>query len=93
MSELTIERLGGFGGFGLPGSHIRSRGTLETAALSPDVRAKVDELFDAGSGGAPTPDGFRYRITRVTPGGSQTIEVPESVVPEELQDSVTDELL
>jgi len=94
MSELKIERVGGLGGFGLPGSRIRSQGMLESAELAPHVRAKVDKLFDqADPTEAPWADGFRYRITRMTPHGSQTIEVPESVVPDELQNSVVDELL
>ena len=96
MDELKIERLGGLGGFGLPGSHVRSEGTLATAQLPAAVRAEVDQLFadpDAHRGPSPARDAFRYRITRTTPQGSQTIEVPESVVPDELQASVTDELI
>ena len=96
MSELKIERLGGFGGFGLPGSHIRSQGSLKIAQLTPHVRAKVEKLFeDSDEDEAPSAvnDGFRYRITLTTSHGSQTIEVPEAVVPDELQASVRDELL
>lgn len=111
MSELRIERLGGFGGFGLPGSAVRSQGTVHTSQLPSHVRDAVHRLFDeASSAEAPSGEGpsaeapsaetssverdtFRYRITRSTAHGSQTIEVPESNVPEELQASVRDELI
>ena len=95
MNDLEIERLGGFAGFGGPGSPLRSRGALTFAELTPHVRSKVDQLFDDPRSGAArqaSPDEFRYRITRTTPQGAQTIEVPESVVPDELQASVTNDL-
>jgi hypothetical protein len=95
LSILTIERLGGFGGIGLPGSRIRSRGTRPLAGLSAEAQAKIEELFRTKGQTAakpPVADGFRYRITRQTPHGEETVEVPEAVVPAELQSSVKDEL-
>jgi hypothetical protein len=96
MGILTIERLGGFGGFGLPGSRIRSRGRYPFANLSSADQAKVEDLFKSGGqsarGAPPVADAFHYRITRDTPNGPQTVEVPESAVPAELQSSVKDEL-
>jgi hypothetical protein len=95
LSILTIERVGGVGGFGLPGSRIRSRGTRPFASLSAEAQAKVEELFrTTGQNAArpPVADGFHYRITRQTPHGEETVEVPEAVVPVELQSSVKDEL-
>jgi len=91
---LTIERVGGFAGFG-PGSRIRSRGTHPFDKLSPTDQAKVEEWFRTRGQSAAAPpvaDAFRYRITRDTPNGQETVEVPESAVPPALRDSVKDEL-
>lgn len=93
MDQVTVERLGGFGGFGLPGSHLRSRGWVERAKLSPADRAAVDALFDNPPKGAPSPDGFTYRLTRQTAKGAQTVEVAEQHVPDALKNSVKDELV
>lgn len=95
MGVLKIERLGGLGGFGLPGSRIRSHGTYPFAKLSPADQAKVEELFRTkgeGGMGAAIPDGFRYRITRETSSGPESVEIPETAVPSDLQSSVKDEL-
>ena len=93
MDRIHIERTGGFAGFGLPGSHVHSRGEMALSELSPADRAAIDALFDR-KGGADShmPDGFRYRITRQTAAGPQTIEVPESKVPAALRESVKDVL-
>ncbi len=92
MSRLTIERLGGVGGFG--GPNIKSEGQLDSSDLSPDDQAKVEKLFEGGS--VPpvtnTNDVFNYRITRQKNGRSQTIQVPESLVPAVLVSSVKDSL-
>jgi len=93
MSDVEIERLGGFGGFG-PQSHVRSRGRLEYGALSDADKAALDRLFAGGSvppklGAADT---FRYQITRQTPSGPQSIEVAEHAVPSFVAGSVRDEL-
>ena len=92
MGMLTIERLGGLAGFG--GPNLKSEGRLALADLSPGDRAKVEQLFAGGSKPAVrnTNDVFNYRITRQTDGRSQTIEVPESLVPESLRSSVKDTL-
>ena len=93
MDRIQIERTGGFAGFGLPGSHVQSRGEMALSELSPADRAAIDALFESKSGVAsPTPDGFRYRITRQTASGTQTIEAPESQVPAALKESVKDVL-
>ncbi len=96
MSELRIERLGGLGGFGLPGSGLQGQGTVQRSQLTPRVRAAVDELFASAdqthTRAADAPDSFRYRITRVTRHGPQTVVVPESEVPEQLLAHVRDEL-
>ena len=93
MDRIQIERTGGFAGFGLPGSHVQSRGEMALSELSVADRAAVDALFASkGGAAAPMPDGFRYRITRQTAGGAQTIEVAESKVPAAVRDSVRDVL-
>jgi len=93
MSELEIEKLGGFGGFG-PSSHVRSRGRVSYQALSDPDKATVDQLFAQGgvSSKPGSGDEFRYQITRQTPTGPQTIEVAEHAIPEALAASVHDEL-
>ena len=92
MGHLEIERLGGFAGFGSPGSHLRSRGQVDTTHLAPADRKAVEALFDAPPGGGQTPDAFRYRLTRETAHGPQTIEVPERHVPVAVRAIVKDEL-
>ena len=73
-------------------SNLRSEGQLEASDLSPEDQAKVEKLFEGGS--VPpvknTNDVFSYRITREKDGHSQTIEVPESLVPAALASSVKD---
>lgn len=93
MDRLQIERLGGLAGFGGPGSRIKSKGEVGVADLSPADRQVVADLFDKKTAvPPPKPDVFRYRITRQTPAGAQTIEVPEEIVPPPLRDSVKDTL-
>jgi hypothetical protein len=90
VSKLVIERLGGLGGFG--GPNLKSEGQIESSDLSADDIARVEKLFEGGS--IPpvknTGDVFNYRITRQKDGRSQTIEVPESLVPTALTSSVKD---
>ena len=95
-SLIQVERFGGLAGFGGSRSHLRSRGTLKLDALSPRDRKTIDGLFQAPpipKALFPERDAFRYRITRETPAGSQSIEVPEQMVPETLRSSVRDELI
>jgi len=94
MDDLEVERIGGLAGMGLSGSRLRSRGRLALSSLSAADRQAVDALFDAP---APQPDdvrdGFRYRLTRRTAAGFQTVEMPESAVPAVVSGSVRDELI
>jgi len=93
MDRLDIERLGGLAGIGLPGSRIRSQGTLDLARLAPADRAAVYALFSSPPAGtAPQPDAFRYRLTRHTPAGATTIEVAEQHLPAAVCASVRDVL-
>jgi hypothetical protein len=97
---LHVERIGGLAGFGGTASHIRSRGQVDETALSDSDKKSVEELFRSqrsqGTAKPKTsqmPDAFRYRISRDTPAGSETVEVPESLVPKTLTQSVKDELI
>jgi len=96
MDRIQIERLGGLGGFGLPGSHLKSKGDVSASDLSAADRKRLDDLFGSKAPASQTsPDAvhaFRYRITRQTPSGQKTVEVPEDLVPESLRDSVKDTL-
>lgn len=90
MSErIDVERVGGFAGFGGPGSPLKSRGSVTIDTLSAIDRHAVDILLrGAGKAEATLPDEFRYRITR----GARTVEVREAQVPTVLRECVKDEL-
>ena len=62
--------------------------------LSPADQAAVEALFRSGgqSASANAPHEFRYRITRTTATGPQTVEAPEGAVPAALRAIVKDEL-
>src|SRR5262245_52352420 len=95
MAKLHVERVGGLAGFGGVGAHVRSHGEIDTAALPPAEQRAVEALFQS-HGKTKTSqvrDGFRYRISRTTPGGVETIEVPEAVVPAAVSECVKDELV
>jgi hypothetical protein len=92
--QLHVERLGGFAGFGNPGSHIRSVGDLNRSKLSAADLTAIDALFDrVPSSKDAMPDGFRYKLTRQTPNGPQTVEVPEEHVPQSVRSAVKDQLI
>ena len=58
--RLTIERRGGFGGFGLPGSRIKSGGEMSMAKLSPADRKALEAMFESAAalgGGKGKPAG------------------------------------
>ena len=93
MDTVDVERLGGFAGFGLPGSRLRSRGHIDAAQLAVADRQAIEALFARrGPPSPPLPDGFRYRITRSVGGRAQTVEAPEQDVPAPLRDCVRDEI-
>ncbi len=94
--HLEIERLGGVGGFGLPGSRIRSRVLLNVSDLSAVELNSVTALIAAPvtavrplQAGA---DFFRYWLTLYTSEGRREIEVQESELPGSLQARLQDEL-
>ena len=92
---MKIERIGGFAGFGLPGSKLQSSGEQDMSALSAADQAAVKALFEGRARGREAGeerDTFRYRITLEKEGKKQTVEVPESAVPPALKTCVTDRL-
>jgi hypothetical protein len=95
MGKLHVERLGGLAGFGAAHSHLRSHGEIDTAALSAVDQKVVEGLFQSHGKHKPSQarDNFRYRISRATPEGVETIEAPEELVPAALSKCVKDELI
>jgi len=95
MAILQVEKLGGLANFGGAHARIRSHGQLDTEALSPRELQAVDSMFHGprGSGAPAEPDGFRFRISRSTATGTETIEVPESRVPAVIASCVKDEFV
>jgi hypothetical protein len=95
MPLLHVERIGGLAGFGGTQSHIRSHGQVDDAALSDSDKRTVEELFHSPgrAKASQTRDEFRYRISRSTPAGTETVEIPESLVPRMLTQCVKDELV
>jgi hypothetical protein len=95
--HLEIERLGGFAGIGLPGSHIRSRALLRGSELSDKERESVDALFKTRTGVVPHPqtgaDRFRYRLKLHRGDSHSEIEVGEADLLASLQERVQDELI
>ncbi|MFM9961394.1 MAG: protealysin inhibitor emfourin [Planctomycetaceae bacterium] len=95
MAQLQVERIGGLAGFGGIGAHLRSLGQVDWSAISAAEQRAVEALFQS-RGKARTSkvcDGFRYRITRTTSAGTETIEVPEESVPAVLAQCVKDEII
>ena len=101
-SMLEIERLGGFAGFGT--GALRSKGRCRWADLSPDQQATVEGFFAAGTvaldeharrTGDKKPgeaDTFTYRITRQRDGRTETVDVPDPLMPAPLRECVRDTL-
>jgi len=97
--RIQVERFGGFGGFGLPGSRVRSLGQVDLSTLDPADRATVERLLSArrppraGAGA----DRFVYRLTPLQADGQAAaapgVEVPEEALPAAVAACVRDELL
>jgi hypothetical protein len=95
MALLYVERIGGLAGFGAARAHVRSRGEIDTDALTAADQRSVEALFHPHRAAKPSQkrDGFFYRIARDTPGGRETIEVSEDAVPDAISQCVKDELI
>ena len=87
MDEIKIKRSGGF--TGLPAS-----GKVDAGGLAPDEKAALDALFARKVPLPPAPgaDRFTYSVTRSTPQGTKTIDVPEHLLPASLKNAVKDQL-
>lgn len=91
---IEVEKLGGFAGFGQPGARMRSRGRIDAGKLSAAEQAALEGLFESPPAApAQSRDAFRYRLTRQTGKGPQTVEVHENAVPEAVRACVVDELV
>ena len=95
MAILHVEKLGGLANFGGFRARIRSCGQFDTSALSTKDSQAVDSLFHSESEPvlSTVADGFRFRISRTTAVGTETIEAPESRVPAALASCVKDEFV
>lgn len=93
--QLSVERIGGLGDFGLPGSHLKSKGQISSDELSPEDAHKLEALFESKlpiNAESKVADGFRYRITRTTGSVLKTIELPEEQTPVAIRGCVKDTL-
>lgn len=95
MTVLKIERRGGLGGFGLAGSRVRSVGEVDLNRLGAADRRAIEKLFadDGSDADAPHPDGFTYRLSRMTPAGEEAVVVAEAKVPAVLIKAIRDEFV
>ena len=84
MDELSVQPMGGFVGAGGP-SHVKSEGRIAMSALSPEDRARVNDLF---SHPQHAQGNLYYRITRHGQSGTETVDVLPEAVPEALVASV-----
>lgn len=93
MDELILEKTGGFAGFGGARSALRSEGVCAVEKLSAEELGLIEGFFHQdGATPAKVADGFRYRIVWPSRFGDRSVEVPESLVPEEIKASVKDRL-
>jgi len=91
--HVKVERIDGFTGYGLPGSHLKSEGEIAISDLSPADLLALDALFSKNLlTSNPMADALRYRITRKVGNKLQTIEVPDELVPMSLKNCVKDTL-
>lgn len=95
MSKLKIERLGGLAGFGGTNSRLRSSGEINMDQLSAEEKKAVDDLFLSKDKVESTRnrDAFRYRISRTTSDGIESIEIDEEKIPNTVKQCVKDEII
>lgn len=82
--QYIIERRGGLAG-------LNASCTVDSDALDPDDRATLEQLLDseeplAADSGA---DRYTYLVTRESPSGTTTREIPESAMPHTVASVVT----
>jgi hypothetical protein len=90
LSDLLVERIGGFGGFGPASSHLQSRGRCDLNDLPAADRAVIEALFAKQS--APLGSRAGYRLTLTRKSTSETIEIPEEALPASVAAYVKDTL-
>lgn len=90
--KFVVERLGGVAAFGV--GHLKSRGEVLEADLSPAEQRHITSLFDAQDTTSQASRSVeeRYRITKITPQGSTSITLPHGKTPALFRDSVRDTL-
>lgn len=95
MAILRVEKLGGLANFGGSRSRLRSRGQFDTSSLSQSDLETLEALFRKPKRAFPrgAADLFRFRISRDTEAGEETIEVSEAHVPPAIASCVEDELV
>ncbi|MBE5322282.1 hypothetical protein IM793_24245 [Pedobacter sp. MR2016-19] len=95
MAILKIERIGGFAGFGGINSRLQSIGEVNTSDLSLNDKRAIEDLFAFSntSNGSLSPDTFRYKISRTTSKGTESIEASEDMVPNLIKQSVKDQII
>ena len=95
MAKLKVERIGGLAGFGGKNSHLRSIGEIDMDKLSEEDKKIVEGLFKDKSKASETlaRDSFRYRITRTTSQGTESVEAAEDNIPNAVRQCVKDEIV
>ncbi|MGA7131405.1 MAG: protealysin inhibitor emfourin [Mycobacterium sp.] len=85
--QYIIERRGGFAG-------LKASCTVDGDALDPDDRETLEALLDSEEPLAADPgaDRYTYVVTRESPTGTTTREIPESVMPRTVASVVTAEI-
>jgi hypothetical protein len=82
-----IERRGGLAG-------LKASCTLDGDALDPGDRATLEHLLDSEEPLSPDSgaDRYTYLVTRQSPSGTTTREIPESVMPHTVASVVTTDI-
>ena len=82
-----IERRGGFAG-------LKASCSIDGDTLDPDDRETLETLLNSKEplAGDPGADRYTYLVTRESPSGRTTREIPESVMPRAVASVVTTEI-
>ena len=85
--QYIIERRGGFAG-------LKASCSIDGDTLDPDDRETLETLLNSKEplAGDPGADRYTYVVTRESPSGTTTREIPESVMPLTVVSVVTAEI-
>ena len=85
--QYIIERRGGFAG-------LKVSCSIDGDTLDPDDRETLETLLNSKEplAGDPGADRYTYLVTRESPSGRTTREIPESVMPRAVASVVTAEI-